>query len=284
MLERAKSQGRLTKSQSQTLSFLAKKKEALSSDLYKEQGEEQVREKRYAGIHDASFLHEQQQGKLVGFETAQNQKAKFWATQGLREPNVVKKWVSDGTDFSFPAKKEEKESFSGWERMKSNSLQLQNYTMSLKPDPNDRRRNRIPGAIIGSKLRYLYMETFRDLFSGHKVFTISWFWLIGIWILALWFRVYVHYWAQYFYLEAIPTPIYEIDYNAYEVILKYMGDSIKDEEEAFVVAVGPLFVFVTFLFLQCSSICTVFFCRITTHGPFLNLHRPLGFAQSLIHC
>jgi hypothetical protein len=50
-----------------------------------------------------------------------------------------------------------------------------------------------------SKLRYIELELFGD-FNYYLWGTFEFYMAIGIWLFALWIRIYVHYLAQYLYL------------------------------------------------------------------------------------
>jgi hypothetical protein len=53
--------------------------------------------------------------------------------------------------------------------------------------------------IVRSKLRYIELELFGD-FNYYLWGTFEFYMAIGIWLFALWIRIYVHYLAQYLYL------------------------------------------------------------------------------------
>lgn len=53
---------------------------------------------------------------------------------------------------------------------------------------------------LSSKLRYISTELFGD-FSHYLWGTFEFYMAIGVYLFALWIRIYVHYLAQYLYLQ-----------------------------------------------------------------------------------
>jgi hypothetical protein len=90
-----------------------------------------------------------------------------------------------------------------------------------------------------SKLRYLYTELFGD-FNSYLWGTFQFYVSVGILLFALWLRIYVHYLAQYLYLQSLGAPVYGFRLMVFQVVQKYMSSSISVAAETGVVAIGPI--------------------------------------------
>lgn len=76
---------------------------------------------------------------------------------------------------------------------------MDDYSMSIASDPS-RRKNLIPSSSARSKIRYLSLELFGDL-APYLFGSFEFYMTLFIFLLAFWIRIYVHYLAQYLYLE-----------------------------------------------------------------------------------
>ncbi|KAL4218371.1 Orofacial cleft 1 candidate [Mactra antiquata] len=68
-------------------------------------------------------------------------------------------------------------------------------------------------------------------------------------IFAFFLRIYVHYIGQWFFLSAIDIPINMFNFLPYTVELNYQMTLLTSQQEIAVVALGPLFNLVVFIFL-----------------------------------
>lgn len=97
----------------------------------------------------------------------------------------------------------------------------------------------MPGAIAGSKIRYLSLELFGDvvpfLFGTFEFYS-----TVFLYLFALWMRIYVHFLAQYLYLLAQSTPVYDFHLRIFMISFKYMSAAISTSTEVGVVAIGPI--------------------------------------------
>ncbi len=80
---------------------------------------------------------------------------------------------------------------------------MEDYSMSIASDPS-RRKNLIPGASARSKLRYLYVELFGDL-APYMLGSFEFYATVFLFLFAFWIRIYVHFLAQYLYLQVNNT-------------------------------------------------------------------------------
>jgi hypothetical protein len=133
----------------------------------------------------------------------------------------------------------------GWTELRD-TREMAEYSVSIAADPSAKRRNKIPGAIVTSKLRYMWLELFGDVSNRYMLGTLEFWTTICISLFALWLRIYVHYLAQYLYLQSIPTPVYGYNGNALDVIFKYSSESISNSNEIALVALGPISLMVVF--------------------------------------
>lgn len=227
-----------------------------------------VRERPY-GVTDKRALHEHQRGRLTGLETIDSEEGRSWAKAGL-EGKIVRKHASEG--LRLDSEKVEIDAAKGettderderdvsilpgglkkgmsakmahplsyaWTELRD-PREMAEYSMSIAVDPTVRRKNKIPGAIIQSKLQYLYLEIFGDMTNSYMIGTLEWYSTIIVFVFALWVRIYVHYWTQYLYLQTIPTPLYGYSQELLQVIFKYSSESISNTSEIIVVVLGPV--------------------------------------------
>ena len=113
-------------------------------------------------------------------------------------------------------------------------------------DPSQRRRL-LPKSIIKSKLKFLTLELF-DEFAPYAWFSFNFYMLLFIYIVAFWWRIYIHYLAGYLYLQAIGSPIYNFIPDALFISYKYMSASVSEATEVGFVAVGPFANIIMFIF------------------------------------
>lgn len=138
-----------------------------------------------------------------------------------------------------------------WEELRD-GRELSEYTMSIAYDPT-RSKNLMPGAISRSKLRYMTLELFGDLFPmnyGTFDFYVSLF----SYIFALWMRIYVHYLSQYLYILGVGTPLYDFHLGVLQISFKYSSTSISDSTEVAIVAIGMIGNIVMMLCLSCFGV------------------------------
>lgn len=225
----------------------------------------QVLERGYS-LQDEEFLHPEQRGKLAGVESIDDPKARSWAAAGL-EGTVVRRWQVEGprldgdsiangalspkspkspgtggSSMFFAssmklAEADDTNGKEGWVELRD-GRELTEYTMSIAYDPT-RSKNLMPGAIARSKLRYIYLELFGDLFPIHYG-TFDFYVTIFCYVFALWMRIYVHYVSQYLYILGIGTPLYSFSLRVLEISFKYSSSSISDANEVAIVAIGSI--------------------------------------------
>lgn len=138
-----------------------------------------------------------------------------------------------------------------WEELRD-GRELSEYTMSIAYDPT-RSKNLMPGAISRSKLRYMTLELFGDLFPmnyGTFDFYVSLF----SYIFALWMRIYVHYLSQYLYILGVGTPLYDFQLGVLQISFKYSSTSVSDATEVAIVAIGMLGNILMMLCLSCFGV------------------------------
>ena len=97
---------------------------------------------------------------------------------------------------------------------------------------------------LRDKIRYLVQELTNDIVpiaSSTEMYLVA---VMGL--IALWFRMYIHFTGQYLYLRACSVSVYQFDVEIEEVTLKYISTAVTAAVEMGVVAVGPLSVLVVF--------------------------------------
>ena len=97
---------------------------------------------------------------------------------------------------------------------------------------------------LRDKIRYIVQELTNDLVpiasSAELYLTV----VIGL--IALWFRMYIHFTGQYLFLRACSVSIYQFEVKVEEVAVKYISTAVSAAVEMGVVAVGPFAVWVVF--------------------------------------
>lgn len=125
----------------------------------------------------------------------------------------------------------------GWEELRD-GRELSEYTMSIAYDPS-RSKNLMPGAISRSKVRYMMLELFGDLFPVNYG-TLDFYVGIFCFVFALWMRIYIHYLSQYLYILGVGTPLYDFQLGVLQISFKYASLSVSDATEVAIVAIGML--------------------------------------------
>lgn len=221
---------------------------------------------------DEFFLDSQQIGKLSGLETIGKDEDREWAASGIGN-GIVRRWQSDGSRYDSEAlsshlahKKlnsdlEEKRRkmlgeidshgrFTTWTPL-SDKKDFDLYSVSVASDPA-RRRKLLPSALVKSKLRFILQEAIGDLYIenwGSFDFYVT----VIVYLITLWVRMSVHYIGQYFFLEAVRTPVYSFRLGVYEIIFKYISTAVPVAYEVALVVMGPLsniFCFICLAFLS----------------------------------
>lgn len=247
-----------------------KQKQLLLSSSSLNNHETEVLERGYDlgyGPAAKEFLHPEQRGKLSGVEAIDNYESRSWAAAGL-EGTVVRRWQSEGLRLDSEAatgnplspKNDKKVAFSfsspnllaeefdeegqlmkpdhvPWEELRD-GRELSAYSMSVAYDPT-RHRHLMPGAVSRSKIRYLTLELFGDLFPS-SAGSIEFYLTIALYLFALWMRGYAHYVAQYLFLLSTTTPIFAFELQVLQIQFKYGSTSLSDSSEVGIVAAGPL--------------------------------------------
>ncbi|OQR96964.1 hypothetical protein ACHHYP_12840 [Achlya hypogyna] len=90
------------------------------------------------------------------------------------------------------------------------------------------------------KLRYLKQELFADL--GLSQWSSLHFWImLAVLLVALWFRVYVHYLGQWIYLRGANVPVFTFAPALTTCVLKYIWSTVPSSVEVVSICVGVLF-------------------------------------------
>lgn len=243
----------------------------------KDREEEEVLERGYGSDEDF-FLHAEQRGKLIGVDALASNTGKKFAS-AMNEGKIIRRHVSEGPRFDSEAinvhdddddgnngdggtdndnddddRDDERKTplaipskFStGWSNL-VDPTEIETYTMSIASDPSKRKRL-LPRQVAKSKLVFLSMELFGDLVP-HQWGKFDSYVTIFIYIIAIWMRMYVHYIAQYLFLQGAGTPVYGFSNSIYQLEYKYMSSSISSSVEVGVVAIGPIFNILIFLML-----------------------------------
>ena len=229
---------------------------------------------------DEFYMNEHQKGKVAGIEAIHDSTSKMWAASGLKDASitakrdgvvatkervVVRRLQSEGprldteiialpgghTGEVSKSRQAKQAQAEGWVKL-TDPREIEVYSMAIASDPGARRKL-LPSVISRSKLRYLYVETFGDL--SFQVWGTFDFWVtLLVFVMSIWVRTYIHYIGQYFFLQAIPTPVYGFKIEPYQLAFKYMSVAIEPQYEVGVVAIGPLTNLVFFLLLAVSGL------------------------------
>jgi hypothetical protein len=100
------------------------------------------------------------------------------------------------------------------------------------------------------------LELFGDL-SYHLVGTLDYYITVFSFLFAAWFRIYIHFLAQYLLLSTQKIPIFNFQLSVIIIFFKYMSQNIAAAIDVGVVAIGPLsniIIFITFCLLAKLSI------------------------------
>ena len=105
------------------------------------------------------------------------------------------------------------------------------------------------------KVRFMSEELFADL--AFPSFTNVQFWIqLAVLLLAMYFRIYIHYLGQWLLLRALRVPVYQFAPTGYNVLLKYVPGVLPFEYEMGVVIMGPLTnAFALGLFIFAAWLC-----------------------------
>eukprot|EP01041_Mallomonas_annulata_P000103 gene103-145_t len=224
-----------------------------------EEDEVEVLERGYSS-EDEFFLHPQQKGKLAGVEAVESNRNRQWATGGL-EGRTVRRWQSDGSRFDSEAiatqgveaeeldpnkphmihlgSSRHQEAQMPWRHLDENDLtEMETFTTAVAEDPA-RRRKLLPSAIARSKLKFLWQEVFGDFMSGQRN-TFEFYMNLLVFVVSFWVRIYVHFAAEYLYLQSLGTPVYDFKVAVYQFHFKYMSSSISVAQEVGAIALGPI--------------------------------------------
>ncbi len=125
----------------------------------------------------------------------------------------------------------------GWEELRD-GRELSEYTASIAYDPT-RSKHLMPGAISRSKVRYMLLELFGDLFPMNYG-TFDFYLSVFCYVFALWMRIYIHYLSQYLYILGVGTPVYDFHLDVLQMFFKYSSLSISDATEVAIVAIGMI--------------------------------------------
>lgn len=175
---------------------------------------------------------------------------------------------------------------------------MDDYTMSIASDPSKRKRL-MPGArsrrfdcieftldimtirlFFCSKLRFLYLEIFGD-FASHNFGSFEFYTTLMVFLFALWLRIYIHYLAQYLFIQvmesgkmnlfkiiiifllfqSLGTPVYSFHLGAIQILFKYSSASISTAAEVGIVAIGTI-----------ANLC-IFICCTSSGYMFYKVHR-----------
>ena len=202
----------------------------------------------------AKALHDEQSGKIVGVETVDSAKGRFYASSGV-DRKVIRRLQSDGlrldseildnnaagnTDAESAAQLKPasfaKKSQRLWTPL-DNKKDLELYDMSLCSDIA-KRAHLLPSAIAAVKIRFLMLEAFGD-FMPRKWGSFEFYASILTLIFSFWLRIYVHFLAQFLYLGVIKVPSYSFEMSIVEVKYKYMSAGITQGSEILLLCIGP---------------------------------------------
>jgi len=134
------------------------------------------------------------------------------------------------------------------------------YAVS-RMDTRAMRRHRMAESV--RKMRYLQHELISDLrpsrFSSGE-FGVQ----VGVLLVALWLRIYVHYMGQWLYLRTLRVPVYEFSPLPLSMIVKYVSAVLPVETEIGVTIMGQLSVVVFLVFMVAVAATS---SRVLGHFP-----------------
>ena len=125
--------------------------------------------------------------------------------------------------------------------------EMETYTPSVAADPAMRKKP-MPGKLVRSKLKYIYLEAFGDL-DYHVWGTFDFFMTVFLYFVATWVRLFIHYLGQYLFLQALATPVFGFTVYALFIQFKYSTTSISTINDIGVVAMGSVSCIIVFLIL-----------------------------------
>lgn len=223
---------------------------------------------------DEFFLDSQQIGKLAGLETIDKEEDRQWAASGIAN-GIVRRWQSDGSRYDSEAVRppnlirpldleekrrkilgeiDEKGRYTTWTPL-TDKKDFDLYSVAVAADPS-RRRKLLPSALVKSKIRFIMQEAIGDLWFenfGNFDFYVTLF----AYTVTLWLRMLIHYIGQYFFLQAVRTPVYSFKLTAIEIIFKYISTAVPVSYEVALVAMGPLSNI--FVFVCLAVLCHLFY-------------------------
>lgn len=206
---------------------------------------------------DEFFLDSQQIGKLAGLETIGKEEDRQWAASGINN-GVVRRWQSDGSRYDSEAVKaaklvsttdledkrrkmlgeiDEKGRYTTWSLL-TDKKDFELYSVAIAADPS-RRRKLLPSALVKSKIRFILQEAIGDLWFENWG-TFDFYVTLFAYIVTLWLRMLIHYIGQYFFLQAVQTPVYSFKLQVFEIVFKYISTAVPVAYEVALVAIGPL--------------------------------------------
>lgn len=255
-------------------------KDAVDSDSHAEQsvldgdgaGPSKLVYERGYDRGEEMFLHDSQKGKLAGQEVFEDSADRLWSSAGL-EGATVRRRQHDGSRFDSEALSEthlaagaeddasslhggslqggaggagagagtggtaDRHTSMWWTELKS-SKDYDQFSISLCPVVAQK-THLLPNAIVKSKLKFLLLEALGDL-SFEKFGTFDFSASLFVVILSFWLRMYVHFIAQFLYLQALATPVYGFEMRLYEVMFKFMANTLPVVHIVGIVWVGPI--------------------------------------------
>eukprot|EP00968_Pinguiococcus_pyrenoidosus_P028764 scaffold8090_cov267-Pinguiococcus_pyrenoidosus.AAC.5 len=124
-----------------------------------------------------------------------------------------------------------------WSRL-TDPREMELFTPAVAPEPG-KAPVELGAVLVRSKLRYLRQEILADL--ALRNWRSQEFWLtLWVYLMAMWFRMYVHFVAQYLYLQALRVPVYNFGPRLHQMTLKYIMSSINVRAEVGVLLLGPV--------------------------------------------
>jgi hypothetical protein len=223
-------------------------------------------------------LHDEQIGKIVGIETVNSLKNRYFASSGL-EKKIIRRLQNDGLrldsdilDNNNPQVQDNADTDTDSNSNKKNVVNplLSSKTIQQKKlwEPLDNRKDcelydmslssnfskkltLLPGALAACKIRFLLLEAFGDL-MGHKFLSFEFFTTLLTLLFAFWLRIYIHFIGQYIYLSALNIPIYNFELEILLIKYKYMSSAIQQSYEIALIAIGTLsniIIFLLFIFI-----------------------------------
>ncbi|CAM9266892.1 unnamed protein product, partial [Ectocarpus fasciculatus] len=93
--------------------------------------------------------------------------------------------------------------------------------------------------LVKSKIRFILQEAIGDLWFENWG-TFDFYVTLFAYIVTLWLRMLIHYIGQYFFLQAVQTPVYSFKLQVFEIVFKYISTAVPVAYEVALVAIGPL--------------------------------------------